>query len=367
MTAPRPAVLPPAWISQGAGGYPRSMACRRVVLAALLWLVPALLLGACRRGDGSASAPDVPRPACDASSVETLMRCVEKERWADDLAFVAQPRSPGSKHWQAVQDLCAARFAEHGYTVERHDYGTGINVLGVRAGESPEQVVVSAHYDHIPGCSGADDNASGVAGVLETARVLAAGRWRRTLVVACWDQEEDGMIGSRAWAARARERGEAIAAAFIYEMIGFRVDAPDSQRLPPGSELVFPAVVAGIAERGNRGDFLAAIGDSGSHEALAAFERRAGAVELPVVTLALSPLLQRAAAAADLDRSDHSAFWRNDYPGIMLTDTADFRNPHYHCEFGEDAAETLDADFAARTVRATVGAAAELLGAGSRG
>jgi len=290
------------------------------------------------------------------------MRCVEKERWADDLAVIAQPRTPGSKHWQVVQDLCAARFAEHGFAVERHDYGTGINVLGVLAGESPEQVVVSAHYDAVPDCSGADDNASGVAGVLETARVLSAGHWRRTLVVACWDQEEDGMIGSRAWATRAKERGETVAAAFIYEMIGFRVDAPDTQRLPPGSELFFPSLVAQLAERGNRGDFIAVIGDSGSHEALAAFERRAGEVELPVATIELSALLMRAAALADLDRSDHSAFWRNDYPGIMLTDSADFRNPYYHCAFGDDAAGALDADFAARIVRATVGATAELLG-----
>jgi hypothetical protein len=333
-----------------------------VVLSCLLGLPFA---GACRRGDGATAAPDSPRPTCDASSTAALVRCVDQERWAADLAFVAAPRPPGSPHWQAVQDRCAARFAEHGYEVERHDYGTGINVLGVRAGESPEQVVISAHYDHIPDCAGADDNASGVAGVLETARVLAAGRWRRTLVVACWDEEEDGMIGSRAWAARARERGDRIAGAFVYEMIGFRLDAPDSQRLPPGSELFFPTVVAQLAARDNRGDFIAAIGNADSHEALALFEQWAGAAELPVVSIELSPLLEQAAALADLDRSDHSAFWRNDYPGIMLTDTADFRNPYYHCAYGEDAPGSLDADFAARALRATVGAAAELLGTGA--
>ena len=96
-------------------------------------------------------------------------------------------------------------FASLGYTVEREAYGTGVNVIGVLDGTSApaEQVVISAHYDSVANCPGADDNGSGVAGVLEAARVLSTSQHKRTLVVACWDEEEKGLIGSSAFVARA--------------------------------------------------------------------------------------------------------------------------------------------------------------------
>src|SRR5690606_20146741 len=138
-----------------------------------------------------------------------LSQCVEAARYQADLEAIAMPREPESAHWQAVQDLCAERLEGLGFTVERHAYATGVNVIGVREGTSEPQrrVLVGAHYDHIAGCAGADDNASGVAGALEAARVLAMASFPRTLVVACWDEEERGLIGSRAYAERARTNG----------------------------------------------------------------------------------------------------------------------------------------------------------------
>ncbi len=146
--------------------------------------------------------------SCGTGSATAIADCVEQSRYEADLKFVAAPRPPGSAHHQAVRDLCAARFAEYGFTVEQHDYGTGSNVIGVLPGASDERVIVSAHYDSTDGsCPGADDNATGVAGVLETARVMATASLDRTLVVACWDEEEDGLIGSDAYAARAKQSG----------------------------------------------------------------------------------------------------------------------------------------------------------------
>jgi Zn-dependent M28 family amino/carboxypeptidase len=161
-------------------------------------------------------------------------------RLQSDVVLIAEPRPPGSTHWQAIQDLCADRFQQYGFEVERHQYATGVNVIGKRAGSTTpgEQVIISAHYDHIPDCPGADDNASGVAAVLETARVLAGAAFDRTLVLACWDEEEDGLIGSEAYATRAAQNNETIVSMVSLEMIGYRSDS-NSQTTPAGFNLLF--------------------------------------------------------------------------------------------------------------------------------
>ncbi len=302
---------------------------------------------------------------CGTDSAEALMACVQRQRWETDLHFVAAVRTPGSPHWQAVQDRCAHELTTLGFTVELHDYGSGINVVGVLAGQSTpdEQVLISAHYDHIDGCAGADDNASGVAGALEAARVLATASFDRTLVVACWDEEELGLIGSRAYAERALSRADDIRANFVLEMIGVKRDEPDSQTLPSGFELLFWDQVEELADNDYRGDFLALIHDSDRSQNpvddLVAF---AALIGLRAVDLGLDDNLKLSDYTSDLRRSDHAPFWVLDLPGIMLSDTSEFRYPQYHCRNGDDVAANLDPQFATQVVQITVGAAARALG-----
>jgi len=80
------------------------------------------------------------------------------------------------------------------------------------------------------------------------------------------------------------------------------------------------------------------------------------------VLLELTEDLKLATVTGTLRRSDHSPFWRNGYPGVMITDTSEYRNTHYHCTDGTDTIDTLDMTFAAAVVRATTAAAAEALG-----
>jgi hypothetical protein len=307
---------------------------------------------------------DAPLPPCGDASPLALSRCVEPARYQADLEVVAMERTPASAHWMVVQDLCATRLASLGFTVERHAYATGVNVVGVREGtaEPLRRVLVGAHYDHIQGCAGADDNASGVAGALEVARVLSQRRYPRTLVVACWDEEERGLIGSRAYAARARSRGEAVDAYFNFEMIGYVDHAPGTQRMPPGIGLVFPEAAREWEATERRGDFLAAIGDARSSEALAALERYADRLGLPFIPLSVSAELQSSSLIGDLRRSDHASFWDNGFPGVMLTDTSEFRYDRYHCTRGPDVVANLDRGFSSQVVAVTVAAAAESLG-----
>ena len=307
---------------------------------------------------------DVPLATCGASSPAAVAACVREADLMRDLTQIATPRPPASAHHDAVRDLCAERFAALGYTVERFDYGTGVNVLGVKPGvdASAPRVIVSAHYDHVSACPGADDNGTGVAGVLEAARVLSTGRFQRTLVVACWDEEERGLIGSQAYARRAQAAGEAIAVAYVFEMIGFRSTAPDTQRLPTGLNLVFPRQAAQIRENDNRGDFITLIADEGARAPVASMAGAAAALALPSITLTLTAAQTRSALYGDLQRSDHAPFWAAGYPAIQITDTAEFRNPRYHCRGGQDTVDTIVPGFLRDVVAATVASAAESLG-----
>jgi len=262
-----------------------------------------------------------------------------------------------------VQDLCAQRLADLGFAVERFDYGSGVDVIGVKAGtEIPaERVLVSAHYDSVPDCPGADDNGSGVAGLLETARVLAAGTFARTLVAACWDEEEDGLIGSAAYAARAQATGEQILGHYVFEMIGTFDDTPGSQELPDGLEILFPAEVAQLEAEGFRGDFIALIHDPGSATQAQDMVDLGAAAGLKSARLGVPEELLNSGLISDLRRSDHAPFWAIGVPAIQISDTAEFRNHAYHCRDGDDVIGLLDHGFAAKVVQATVGSLSNAL------
>jgi Zn-dependent M28 family amino/carboxypeptidase len=289
---------------------------------------------------------------------------VSRERYLADLNFMSQkPRPPLSAHWLAVQDRAADELAKAGYEVARQRYATGVNVLATKRGlQSPDELVmVGAHYDGIPACTAADDNASGAAGALETARALSSGRFARTLVVALWDEEERGFLGSDAHAALVAERGERVSVAFVYEMIGYRNRAPGSQDIPLGFDLLFPEAIGAVRAAQYRGDFLLVASDDLARASAGCLAEHAASVGLPTATVELSSLRKRAEVFRQLHRSDHVSFWARDYPAMMLTDTADFRNKHYHCGTGPDAPGDLDADFATAIIKATVGAAADAL------
>ena len=300
---------------------------------------------------------------CASADAATIRGCVDADRWADDLRHVAQARPPGSPHHLRVQVRCAEVFEEWGYEVEIDRYATGTNVLGTRPGRDPAApyVLVGAHYDHIPGCEGADDNASGTAGVLELARALAGVPAERTLKLACWDEEERGLVGSRSWAARARARGDLVFVYFNFDAIAFTDPRPHTQRVPTGLGVLFPGDMERLNARGERADFIAIIADAGATPHAERLAAHAEAIGLPSSVLPVPPLVQQSGLAWDLQRSDHAALWDAGYPAVMITDTADFRSEAYHCRGRPDTVDTLDLAFGASVVRATAGAITEAL------
>ncbi|MBE7482653.1 MAG: M20/M25/M40 family metallo-hydrolase [Polyangiaceae bacterium] len=318
-------------------------------------------------GDASASGGSAGTSAgCGTSSPAALAACVDAARYEADVVLVTGERPPDAAHWQQVQDHCRDTLAGLGFSVELHDYGTGVNVIGTRPGATKpnERVLIGAHYDHIPGCPGADDNATGTAAVLELARVLSKASFDRTLVAVCFDEEEIGLLGSKAYVARALKTGENISSVTVFDMIGFVSSAPNSQSVPPGIDAVFPSEYAELAKNQFRADFILLAHDAKSLASASAMQAYAKTIGLGAVRLELPPALM---ALDDMRRSDHAPFWDMGFPALFVGDTAELRYPQYHCKNGDDVVANLNFGFATQTVRAAAVALATELGLGGTG
>lgn len=204
----------------------------------------------------------------------------------------------------------------------------------------PEEVVlIGAHYDSVQGSPGANDNASGVAALLEIARGLKGKRPARTVRFVAFVNEEPPFfnsqeMGSRVYARRARERSDNIVAMLSLETIGYYVDAKGSQHYPlPLFLLSYP----------DTGDFIAFIGNLSSRalvqQSLGSFRRHTA---FPSEGIAAPGWME------GIYWSDHWPFWQEGYRALMVTDTAPFRYPHYHT--GSDTPDKIDYPRLARVV-----------------
>lgn len=232
-----------------------------------------------------------------------------------------------------------------------HQGRTSANIIGERAGSRPDAVViVAAHYDTVPVAPGADDNASGIAGLLAVARAAATVQTEATLRVIAFSEEEYELGGSRAYVRSLSERERSrIRGVIVMDMIGYASDRPDSQRYPSELSLLDPP-----HPLPTRGTFIAGISLIGEEEPRrSVLEAQRYTRALHVETLPLPRLLL--GLLPDMARSDHAPFWSAGIPAISLTDTADFRSPYYHRS--TDRLATLDLAFAARSVRLAVASA----------
>ena len=198
--------------------------------------------------------------------------------------------------------------------------------------------MVGAHYDTAWGTPGADDNGSGVAGLLELAGLLDVHEFKRTVRLVAFVNEEpphfhNESMGSLRYARRCEERKENIVAMIALEMLGFYVDETGVQGYPPPLQHAYPET----------GDFIGFVGDFGSgglvRKAIGHYRE---STDFP------SEGLVGPAWINGVDFSDHWSFWQAGYPAIMVTDTAFFRNEHYHKP--TDTPDRLDYDRMARVI-----------------
>lgn len=225
-----------------------------------------------------------------------------------------------------------------------------------------EVLVVGAHFDAVPMGPGADDNATGTAAALELARILKDYPTRRTIRIAFFNLEEVGLVGSSAYAADWKKTNqpapaapdsppspsiaapETIVGMLSLEMLGYFSDEPNSQKSPIPTQ-------PGVFEAPTVGDSIALVGIA---------RDKALIRELSGAMLASAPGLKTTVvdfvpvALPDMTRSDHRPFMALRVPALMVTDTANFRNPHYHK--ATDSLETLDLARFTLVVRGLTGA-----------
>ncbi len=197
------------------------------------------------------------------------------------------------------------------------------NLEALLPGDNPERsLVIGAHYDTVD-CPGANDNASGVACLIETARDLVTGKFRprHTIRFTAFTNEEPPYfftedMGSRVYARGLRENNVDLIGMICLEELGFFSDESGSQMIPPILRRFFPH---------DRGDFIGFFSDNRSRDLLrdliGRFRKHA---EVPSEGLGATSLVQ------GIDFSDHASFWREGFHAVMVTDTAFMRYKHYH-------------------------------------
>lgn len=232
-------------------------------------------------------------------------------------------------------EYITGEFRSFGYEVDFQKYKIRNrvfkNIIVTKTGDSKsaEVIVLGAHYDSMRG-PGADDNASAVAGLLETARIFSGKPTGRTIKFIAFTNEEPPLfkkksMGSRVYTKAARENKDDIKGALILEMIGYFSDKPRSQHHPLGLNLFYPRT----------GNFIGIIGNAKSKQLIrymvSSFRR---ATDLPVERIVAPDIV------IGIGMSDDWSFWKEGYPAVIITDTSYFRNPNYHKK--SDTYDTLD-------------------------
>ncbi|MBD2409146.1 peptidase M28 [Nostoc calcicola FACHB-389] len=264
-----------------------------------------------------------------------------KERLQTSLSEIARERDPymaTAGHF-FVQEYIRQEFSKWG-SVEIHTFqvrGKACKnlILNLPAQARPQKkdlppILIGAHYDGVPGTPAADDNATGVAVLLELARKFAAEPVRYPLRLVAFDMEEYGLLGSADYAALLREQKQQLRLMISLEMLGYKDSTPGSQSYPPFLELFYP----------NTGDFIALIGNWRTIGDLIGMSRSIRQVGVPSQWL---PVPNKGLIVPQTRLSDHAPFWDLGYPAMMVTDTAFLRNPHYHKP--SDTVASLDLDF----------------------
>jgi Zn-dependent M28 family amino/carboxypeptidase len=216
-----------------------------------------------------------------------------------------------------------ARVADQPFAVEGRDYR---NVIGTFGPQKGEVVIVGAHYDAAGEMPGADDNASGVAGLLELADLLSDVKLARRVELVAYSLEETPYAtGSTVHAQSLSKAGVSVKGMICLEMIGCFLDKPGSQHLPWFLRPYYP----------DRGNFIAVVGNSASRQLVRQVARSMSGGTLPVQSIAAPRWL-----IPDVGLSDHSSYWQEGFPAVMVTDTAFHRNWRYHT--ADDLPDTLD-------------------------
>ncbi len=262
-------------------------------------------------------------------SVEHLKRHVES------IAFDRNPYEGYAKLEQAAQYI-KREFVRAGLDVKEDSFeweGKSYkNIVAEKKGRtSPGRVfIVGAHYDTIPGTPGADDNASAVAVLLEIARNIQSVSLEGTVRLIAFTLEEYNFVGSARYVENLKKEKEEILGMISLEMVGFT--GPRQDYPPYLDPKYYP----------NTGDFIAIVGNERSQKLLERV-RQSFKTHIPELPLEFVLVPGNGEEMEEVRLSDHSTFWDQGLPALLVTDTSFMRNPNYHLP--SDKIETLNFEF----------------------
>lgn len=191
-------------------------------------------------------------------------------------------------------------------------------------------ILIGAHYDTVLRSPGADDNATGIAVLLELAKFFSTNKANYPLRFVAFDLEEYGLLGSRAYADLLKQEKQSLRLMLSLEMLGYCDSRPNSQIYPPGLRYFYPTT----------GDFIALVGNIFTIPEMINISQKIREANINCQWL---PAGVKGLIVPDTRRSDHAPFWDNGYKAMMVTDTANLRNPNYHRV--SDTLDSLDLDF----------------------
>lgn len=231
------------------------------------------------------------------------------------------------KSLRVAADYINREFVDAGYEVDEQKWlanrNVYTNVIAAYQPEKPIRLIVGAHYDVCGDQPGADDNASAVAGLLETARLVVANQpnldYGIDFVAYCLEEPPffgTELMGSYVHAESLKEVETEVLGMICYEMIGYFSDEPNSQRYPfPGLDKLYP----------NKGNFIIVVGLHAFQEFHEKFYQKMSHESKIDVQKIVFPTEDDLAGL-----SDHRNYWKFGYPAVMINDTSFLRNPHYH-------------------------------------
>lgn len=293
------------------------------------------------------------------------------QTWEHVLWLASEPRPAESDRLEECRRYCERHLSAAGWSIQRQPFSAsdssqrelnGINLVARRsaletvAADRPV-FVLGAHLDSKAETPGADDNATAVAVLLETARVLADqlsnDAWQQAAVdleLVVFDLEEHGMLGGAFHANNCRLAERNLCGMVSLEMLGYCSHEPGSQSMPEQLQGIYPDV----------GNFIGVVGNQNSSQLLQHFGSAFESItELPHESLQVP---DNGLPVPPTRLSDHSPFWDAGYPALMITDTSFMRNPHYH--LASDTPDTLDPEFLNKVKDGVIVAMRRMLQAG---
>ncbi|WP_414622460.1 M20/M25/M40 family metallo-hydrolase [Calothrix sp. CCY 0018] len=288
---------------------------------------------------------------------QTNIPQVDSERLFADVQNLSFQRFTDDER-RRTRNYIINELKKQGWESSLEQFQQGVNIFAEKPGIDSEAgaILLAAHYDTVLNSPGADDNATGVAVLLEIARLFNSASTPRTLQLAFFDQEEAGLLGSRAFVNNTA-RLQNLRGVIVMDMVGYACYTKGCQKAPSG----FP-----IAPISDKGDFLAVVGDIEHLPLINTFKNVDKNINNssklpPVFTL---PVPLKGVLTPDVLRSDHAPFWIQGIGALLITDTANLRSSFYHQP--SDTPANIERDFFAGAAQLIVNVTNALLeGSGS--